>query len=141
MKTLLAIAVLATVVVLGISLLIGEQEGSPGTATTADSSSAGLRSIPAPRVTARQINRQDRPDARRQHEEAQAFDRRPLLTVLPATVQSVRFDIGGLASDGRTTIIRAHAGGLGQRRVRIAYATLRRRTGDRSRSYRLEIRP
>ena len=141
MKALLVIAVLATVVVVSISLLIGDQKDAPGTATTAGTSTAGLRSVPAPRVTARQINRQDRPDARRQHEEAQAFDRRPLLNVLPTTVQSVRFDIGGLAADGRTTIIRAHPGGLGQRRVRIAYATLRRRTGDRSRSYRLEIGP
>jgi hypothetical protein len=59
--------------------------------------------------------------------------------VLPLTLQSVRFEIGGLAADGRTTIIRANASGLGRRRARIAYDTLRRRAGDRSRSYRLEI--
>jgi len=141
MKALLVVAVLATVVVVGISLLVGDNADSPHVATTSPTGPAALRPLPAPRLTARQINRQDRPDARRQDNEAHAFDRRPLLNVLPITLQSVRFDIGGLAADGRTTIIRANAQGLGRRRAEIAYDTLRRRTGDRSRSYRLEIQP
>jgi len=142
MRALLAIAVLtAAVGVLGISLLIGEQNVTPDTTTTSGASTAALRPVPAPRLTARQINRQDRPDARRQRDEAQAFDRRPLLNVLPTTLHGVMFDIGGLAADGRTTIVRANARGLGRRRARIAYETLRRRTGDRSRSYRLETQP
>ena len=141
MRALLAIAVLAAIVICGMSLLTGDHQEAPKTGTTSVTRTATVRSVPAPRLTARQINGQDRPDPRRQRDEAHVFDRRPLLSVLPTTLQSVRFEIGGLAADGRTTIIRANAGDLGRRRARIAYDTLRRRTGDRSRSYRLEIRP
>ena len=143
MRALLAIAVLAAIVMVGISLLTGDRHNArtTTTATTSGTRTATVRSVPAPRLTARQINRQDRPDRRRQRDEAHVFDRRPLLSVLPTTLQSVRFEIGGLAADGRTTIIRANARGLGRRRARIAYDTLRRRTGDRSSSYRLEIHP
>ena len=141
MRALVAIAVLAAIVMVGIPLLTGDQHNPRKTATTSGAATATVRSVPGPRLTARQINRQDRPDRRRQRDEAHVFDRRPLLSVLPLTLQSVRFSIGGLAADGRTTIIRANAGGLGRRRARIAYDTLRRRTGDRSRSYRLEIHP
>jgi hypothetical protein len=141
MRALLAIAVLAAIVICGVSLLTGDHQEAPKTGTTSGTRTATVPSIPAPRLTARQINRQDRPDPRRQRDEAHVFDRRPLLSVLPTTLQSVRFEIGGLAADGRTTIIRANAGDLGRRRARIAYDTLRRRTGDRSSSYRLEIHP
>ncbi len=141
MKALLATVVVATLVVVGVNLLMGGHEGAPGTATTAGTNTVAFRPVPAPRLTARQINRQDPPDPRRQREEARVFDRRPLLSALPMTFQSVRFAIGGLAADGRTTIIHAHADGLGRRRARIAFNTLRRRTGDRSRSYQLEITP
>jgi hypothetical protein len=140
MRALLAIAVLGAIVICGVSLLTGDHQEAPKTRTTSGHT-ATVRSIPARRLTARQINRQDRPDRRRQRDEAHVFDRRPLLSVLPTTLQSVRFEIGGLAADGRTTIIRANAGDLGRRRARIAYDTLRRRTGDRSSSYRLEIHP
>jgi len=53
----------------------------------------------------------------------------------------VRFDIGGLGADDKTTIITADAQGLGTRRARIAYETLLRRTDDRSSSYRLRLQP
>ncbi len=141
MRALVAIAVLAAVVMVGVSLFTGNRQETPKTVTTSASRTATLRSVPAPRLTARQINRQDRPDRRRQRDEAHVFDCRPLLSVLPMTFESVRFAIGGLAADGRTTIIRGNASGLGWRRARIAYDTLRRRTGDRSSSYRLEIHP
>lgn len=141
MRAFLAIAILAAIVICGISLLTGDRHDAPKTSKMSGALTATVRSVPAPRLTAQQINRQDRPDPRRQRDEAHVFDRRPLLNVLPTTLQSVRFAIGGLAPDGRTTIIHANARGLGRRRARIAYDTLRRRTGDRSRSYRLEIHP
>ena len=141
MKALLAAVVVATLVVVSVNLLMGGHEGAPTTATTAGTRTVALQSVSPPRLTAREINRQDPPDPRRQREEARVFDRRPMLSVLPMTFQSVRFAIGGLAADGRTTIIHAHAGGLGRRRARIAFNTLKRRTGDRSRSYQLETTP
>jgi hypothetical protein len=140
MRALLATLLIAAFVVAGVTLLTGDTQHGR-TTPPSGTATAALRPIPAPRLTEEQINRQDPPDARRQRDEAHAFDRRPLLNALPTTLQGVRFDIGGLAADGRTTIICADARGLGRRRARIAYATLRRRTGDRSRSYRLEIRP
>ncbi len=141
MKASLAAVAAAALVVVGVNLLMGGHRGAPATATTAGTSTVARRSVPAPQLTAREINLQDPPDVSRQREEARAFDRRPLLSALPVTLQSVRFEVGGLAADGRTTVIQANARGLGRRRARIAYNTLRRRTGDRSRSYRLEIMP
>ena len=141
MRALLATLLIAAVVVVGVALLTEDTQHGRTTPPPSGTATVGLRPIPAPRLTEEQINRQDPPDARRQRDEAHAFDRRPLLNALPTTLQAVRFDIGGLAADGHTTIIRAEARGLGRRRAWIAYATLRRRSGDRSRSYRLEIRP
>jgi hypothetical protein len=139
MKPLLVTLVLAALAVAGVTLLTGDANDTrPSTTGTA---TVPLRSVPASRLTAAQINRQDRPNARRQRDEARSFDRRPLLNALPTTLEGVTFDIGGLASNGRTTIIRAHPRELGRRRARIAYDTLKRRVGDRSRSYRLVIEP
>lgn len=140
MRALLATVLIAAFVVC-VTLLTGDRQHGRTTTPPSGAATAALRPVPAPRLNAGQINRQDPPDARRQRHEAQAFDRRPLLNALPTTLAGVRFDIGGLAADGRATIVRADARGLGRWRARIAYATLRRRTGDRARSYRLEIRP
>ncbi|MDQ3677210.1 MAG: hypothetical protein M3401_10475 [Actinomycetota bacterium] len=141
MKKLLATLVLVTFVFVGIILLTGGANDGPMTPTTSFPGISDLRPVPAPQLTEEQINRQDPPDPQRQRDEARAFDRRPLLSALPTTLQGVTFDIGGLAADGRTTIVLADAHGLGRRRARIAYETLRRKTGDRSRSYRLESQP
>jgi hypothetical protein len=141
MRALLVTLAIAAVAVAGVVLLSNGEHGQRTMPSTSGTATVVLRPVPAPRLTEEQINRQDPPDARRQRGESRVFDRRPLLNALPTTLQGVGFDIGGLAADGRTTIIRADASRLGRRRARIAYATLRRRTGDRSRSYRLEIRP
>ena len=141
MRALVASLIIGAVAFVGVTFLIGGTQDQRAKPPTTGTGTVSLRAVPAPRLTEEQINRQDPRDTRRQRYEARAHDRRPLLNALPTTLQGVRFDIGGLASDGRTTIILADANGLGRRRARIAYATLRRRTGDRSRSYRLEIRP
>jgi hypothetical protein len=141
MRALLATLAIAGVAVVGVTMLAGGTQERRSMPPTSGTVTVASRRVPGPRLTAEQIDRQDPPDARRQRDEARAFDRRPLLNALPATLQGVRFDIGGLAADGRTTIVRADARGLGHRRARIAYATLRRRTGDRSASYRLVIQP
>ena len=132
---------LATILVVGAVLVIGTlvDGGHRDRPLREDATRTALRPVPAPRLTAREIDRQDAPDRRRQRREAAAFDRRPLLNALPVVLHGVRFEIGGLATDGRTTIIRARVAGLAHRRARDAFATLRRRTGDRSRSYRLDI--
>ena len=141
MRALVASLIIGAVAFVGVTFLIGGTQGQRAKPPTSGTGTVALRAVPAPRLTEEQINRQDPPDARRQREEARVFDGRPLLNALPTTLQGVGFDIGGLAADGHTTIVRVDARGLGRRRARIAYATLRRRTGDRSRSYRLEIRP
>jgi len=134
----LAAVLLVTVVVV---LLDGRPHDQPMAPTTSGSVEGRLRPVPASPLTATQINRQDPPDPQRELDEARAFDRRPLLNALPTTLQGVRFDIGGLGADDKTTIITADAQGLGTRRARIAYETLLRRTDDRSSSYRLRLQP
>lgn len=140
MKALLIALVLATAVLLGMNLLANDASDEP-TAVVTTGGAPALRRVPAPRLSERQIDRQDPPDARRQRAEARAFDRRPVLNALPITLHGVRFLIGGLATDARTTIIVADAGGLGRRRAVSAWAALLRRTGDHSGAYRLKIKP
>lgn len=131
----------AALIVLGVTAMDPGTSDPPTRRPTLGTSPLALRPIGAPRLTNAQVNRQDRPDDKRRREEGRTFDRRPLLSALPTTLQGVRFDIGGLATDGRTTIIRARAMGLGARRARIAFETLKRRNRDRSQSYRLQIEP
>jgi hypothetical protein len=138
MKALAAAAILIMLVV-GVLVSNGARDGPPSSATST-TQTYPARTVPAPRLGDEQINRQDPPDPQRQRREARAFDRRPLLNALPITLQGVTFDIGGLAADGRTTIIVADAHGIGRRRARIAFATLLRRTADRSNAYRLKVR-
>jgi hypothetical protein len=142
MKPLLATCALVAAVLIVVNLLIGgANDGPPPPPTTAPAGALTLRPVPAPTLSERQINRQDPPNPRRQHDEARAFDRRPLLNALPTTLQGVRFDIGGLAADARTTVVAVDAQGLGRRRAQIAWKTLLRRTGDRSGAYRLTFQP
>lgn len=141
MKNALAAFALAAVLIVGLTLLTGDGNDRRETHPSWDIETQTVRPTPTPRFTAQEINRQEQPDARRRRAEARVFDRRPLLNALPTTLAGVRFEIDGLAADERTTIISAQASGLGRRRARIAYESLRRRTGDRSRSYRLVIQP
>ncbi len=140
MKALLIALVLAAAVLIGVNLLASGPSDEPGAVATTGGGPV-LRPVAAPRLSERQIDRQDPPDARRQRDEARAFDRRPLLNALPITLHGVRFLIGGLAADARTTIIVADAGGLGRRRAVSAWEALLRRTGDRSGAYRLKVKP
>ncbi len=139
MKPLLVVTglLLAIVVVLRIGTTAERPTPPPGS----HGSARELRPVPRSQLADEEINRQDPPDGERERREARAFDRRPLLSALPATLHGVIFDIGGLAADDRTTIIDADGRGAGRRRVRIAFETLLRRTGDRSHAYRLAVRP
>ncbi|MFP5364642.1 MAG: hypothetical protein ACLGI5_18140 [Thermoleophilia bacterium] len=141
MKAALAIVVVVALVIVGAALLTEGSGGPPATPQPPGRQTSTLRRVPAPQLTDEQINRQDRPNPRRQREEARAFDARPLLNALPAALQGVTFDIGGLAPDGHTTVVVADAHGLGGRRARIAFETLQRRAGDRSNAYQLEVAP
>jgi hypothetical protein len=140
MRAALAIVAVIALVIVGAALLLESPDGPPPTHQPAGPQTSTLRRVPAPRLADAQINRQDRPNPRRQREEARAFDSRPLLNALPAGLHGVTFDIGGLASDGHTTVIVADAHGLGRRRAQIAFETLQQRAGDRSDAYQLEVR-
>ena len=139
MKPLLVVTglLLAIVVVLGMGTTAERPTPPPGS----NGSARELRPVPRSQLADVEINRQDPPDGERERREAHAFDRRPLLSALPATLHGVSFDIAGLAADDRTTIIDADGRGAGRRRVRIAFETLLRRAGDRSHAYRLAVRP
>lgn len=138
-KTIIAGALLICVVCIGVVALTdagpSQRSSLPRTGTTVDAIP------PGPRLSDRQINRQDRVTKRQARREAQVFDQRPLLSELPTVFEGVSFDIGGLAEDGRTTIIAIDANGQGRRRALLAYRALRRKVGDRSEAYQPEVRP
>lgn len=139
MKPLLVVTglLLAIVVVLRIGTTAERPTPPPG----ANESARELRPVPRSQLADEEINRQDPAHGERERREARAFDRRPLLSALPATLHGITFDIAGLAADDRTTVIDADSRGVGRRRVRIAFETLLRRTDDRSHAYRLAVRP
>jgi hypothetical protein len=139
MRPLVVTLAFAAVVLVAVNLLSDERNHAAPSPTSRATRTTPLRHVPSPRLTEQQINHQDPPDRQRQRREARAFDRRPLLSALPTIWQGVRFEIGGLADDARTTIVVADAQGRGRRRAQIAWRTLLRRTGDRSDSYRLRI--
>ena len=141
MRALLVCLLLAALVVTLATLLSESGEDRPTHSAPAPALSPPPRPVAGSGLSDEQIDRQDPPDPIRQRSEALAHDRRPLLNALPVVVHGVSFDIGGLAGDDRTTIIRADARSLGERQARIAFQTLRRLTGDRSRSYRLDVSP
>lgn len=74
-------------------------------------------STPPPLVAA-QLDQQDRVGRLHRRRETLAFDRRPLLSVLPLELAGVGIEIAGLAADGRTTILRSRpVGGVGGTRT------------------------
>jgi hypothetical protein len=139
MRPLVVTLAFATVVLVAVNLLSDERDHAAPSPASRAARPTPMRPVPSPRLTEQQINHQDPPDRQRQRREARAFDRRPLLSVLPIIWQGIRFEIGGLADDARTTIVVADAQGRGRMRAQIAWRTLLRRTGDRSDSYRLRI--
>lgn len=141
MKPLLAITGLLLAIATAVALLDAGTSEPPTTPPGSSERTGELRPVPGSQLADEEINRQDPSDPEREDREARAFDQRPLLNALPITFRGVTFDIGGLAADGSTTIIHADHRGLGRRRARIAFETLRHQTGDRSDVYRLELRP
>ena len=137
-KTVLAGFALVAVVCLAVVLLA---DSTPTQRTPSTRSSPAETTPSGPRLTEKQINRQDRTSKRQARREARAFDQRPLLNALPTNYQGVSVDIGGLAADGRRTVVTVDAHGQGRRWALVAYRALRRETGDRSDDYELEIRP
>lgn len=137
-KTALVGFALVAVVCLAVVLLA---DSTPTTRRPSTPSAPAGAAPLTPRFTQQQINRQDHTSSRQARREARAFDQRPLLNALPTNYQGVSVDIGGLATDGRRTVVTVDAHGQGRRRALIAYRALRRETGDRSEDYELEIRP
>lgn len=60
---------------------------------------------PPPKLTAAQINQQDRVDRAHKHREEHAMRSRPLLDHLPLTVGDAEISIYGLAADNRHTVL------------------------------------
>lgn len=77
---------------------------------------------PPPRLTAAQINQQDRVDRAHKQREEHAMRSRPLLDHLPLTVGDAEISIYGLASDNRHTVllIEAPTKALGREAYRSA---------------------
>lgn len=89
---------------------------------------------PSP-LTSTEVNRQDRVGRAHRRRETRAFDRRPLLAVLPLDLGGVRIEIAGLAEDGKTTILSIAAGARGQRYAEDLYRRALAAYGDSGADY------
>lgn len=93
------------------------------------------------RRTLAEINRQDRVGRAHRRRETRAFERRPLLQRLPVVSQGVTIDIGGLAADGRTTVLTISIGPGSRRHAIGVYRRWLRRTRDTGEAYRARLVP
>ena len=95
---------------------------------------------PASSPTPAQINRQDHPSPALQRSQQAANAARPMLPALPITANGVTIDIGGLAADGRTTILTLTTR-LGRAHALAVYRRELRRYGDTGRAYQPVVQP
>jgi hypothetical protein len=110
---------------------------TPATSTGAESPALALTtSSPTPA----EINRQDHPSPTLEREQQTASASRPMLPALPITANGVTIDIGGLAADGRTTVLTLTTR-LGRAHALAVYRHELRRYGDTGRAYRVEVKP
>ena len=122
----------------GLLVLLSSQDDRDGRRRPESKQPYATRT-PAPPVLDRDaIDRQDRTSTARQRAEARVHDSRPLLTMLPARRAGVRLDIGGLAPDGRTTVLAIDPGSRSRAHARRVLAALLDHTRDRGDGYRLE---
>lgn len=129
--------VLLVLMLVGLLALLSSDEDR-GDRTTTEAKSRVTRTPAPPPLERDAIDRQDRSSTTRRRAEARVYDSRPLLTLLPATSAGVRIDIGGLAADGRTTILAIDPGPRSRAHARRVLAALFDRTRDRGDGYRLE---
>lgn len=133
---LLAVAVLFAIAAVVLQLpekqltLSGKAPADPATPATTP-----------PSLTAAQINRQDRVSRAHRRRETRAFDRRPLLAVLPLELAGVRIEIGGLSADGRTTVLTITPGPRGRPYAEHLYWRALSAYGDSGSAYDVRWRP
>lgn len=110
--------------------------------------STATRSTPASRPataastaasTAAAINRQDHPPAALERSQAATAAERPLLPALPLATAGVTITVGGLAPDGRTTILTVTSPHGGRAHALTVYHALLRRYGDSGRAYQPQV--
>ncbi|MCA1657562.1 MAG: hypothetical protein LC713_07645 [Actinobacteria bacterium] len=109
---------------------------APATTTTAPPAAAARTATtpPTPTPSAAQINRQDHPSPTLEHAQRAAAASRPMLPALPITANGVTIDVGGLAADGRTTVLTLTTR-LGRAHALAVYRHELRRYGDTGRAY------
>ena len=69
---------------------------------------------PAPRLSRRQVNRQDRVPAAQRRAEAHDGRERPLVALLPIALAGVRLDLTGVSPNGERTVISIEPGSRGR---------------------------
>jgi hypothetical protein len=130
----LALAAFATAALSGCGL------GNPDAASSPPAPApATPRRSPA-RRTAAQVNRQDHPLAALVRSQAAAAAARPMLPALPITAAGVTIAVGGLAPDGRTTILTLTSA-RGRAHALAVYRHELRRYGDNGRAYQTSVQP
>jgi hypothetical protein len=108
----------------------------PRTATTSTPHGAATPDALPPA----QIDRQDRPPAPLERNQAAAIAARPMLPALPITTAGVTIQIAGLAPDGHTTILTITSR-QDRRHALAVYRHELRLYGDSGRAYDPEVEP
>jgi hypothetical protein len=137
-RSLVLGALAVTVALTGCGVPNPDAASSPSTASTPTPTTTALTPSPAP--TRAQVNRQDHPSPGQVRSQQAASSARPMLPALPITANGVTIDIGGLAPDGRTTILTLTTR-LGRAHALAAYRHELRRYGDTGRAYQPVVKP
>jgi hypothetical protein len=132
------VRVLLALMLLGLLALLSGQGERGGRRPPESNQHHATRTPAPPSIDRAAIDLQDRTSTTRRRAEARVHDSRPLLTMLPARRAGVRVDIGGLAPDGRTTVLAIDPGSRSRAHARRVLAALLDRTQDRGDGYRLE---
>ena len=127
-------------VAVGAAALSGCGLRNPDAASSPRAPAAATPHRSAPRLTPAQVNRQDHPPAALVRSQAAAAAARPMLPALPITAAGVTIAVGGLAPDGRTTILTLTSA-LGRAHALAVYRHELRRYGDTGRAYQTSVQP
>lgn len=115
--------------------------GAPDAVAVAPQPAAQPPRTPASRrLSSREINQQDRPSSTQRRREQRTARERSLLAHLPLSSHGVTIDVGGLASDHRTTVLTLRSA-RGEKAARREYRRMLARYHDTGGHYAVQVLP
>lgn len=141
LTTLLATAAALTVLAALTATSGPERAERPVASTPAppDRTPAPIVTPVPPRLSRREVNRQDRITDAQRHRESRALDDRPLLAELPLDLGEVTIDLAGQAPDQRRALLTLT--GPDEHTARRAYRQILRALGDPGTAYAVRWAP